>query len=87
MVGTSLLLILVLVGRGPLWLLGLLYIKEFLPWVFVLGTCWKLLFVLLLVSGNICFFKLPTSLALFKLFFISTPQKKLLCVCVLQITQ
>ena len=52
----------------------LLYKKEFLPWVLVLGNRCKLLFVFLLVSGNICFFRLPTSLTLFKLLFMSSPK-------------
>ena len=60
--------------ESPLWLFGLLYKKEFLPWVLVLGNVWKLLFVLLLLSANICFFRLPTSLALFKLLFMSSPK-------------
>ena len=66
---------------GPLWLFGLLYKKEFLPWVLVLGNGWKLFFVLLLVSGNICFFRLTTSLALFKLLFMSSPKRCCVSVC------
>ena len=66
-------MVLVLVGRvgGGLWLFGLLHKKELLQWVLVLGNGWKLLFVLLLISGNIFFFRLPTPLTLFKLLFMS----------------
>ena len=67
--------------KVPFGCLGSCTKKKSLPWVLVLGNVWKLFFVLLLVSGNICFFRLPTSLALFKLLFMSSPKRCCVSVC------